>query len=185
MLTRNAAVFNHLLALLLQRGSIRDDFGIAGQLRLWRFLWGQAPDNLGLVGSLDEESLAAVTGIFAETHTLGMVLAALCCSYVLAQDVAPDGQTMALRDFWRHLLTHPQVSIDDDVLLDAASELALDQADPLAALGEALLELTTVTTESEMLDSIGAAFGSQRARCRTEQATVIRASPFDDEVKGR
>jgi hypothetical protein len=69
MIAQNAAVFNHLLALLLQRGSIRDDFGIAGQLRLWHFLWGQAPDNLGLAGSLDEESLAAVTGIFAEAHT--------------------------------------------------------------------------------------------------------------------
>jgi hypothetical protein len=185
MLARNAAVFNHLLALLLQRGSIRDDFGIAGQLRLWHFLWGQAPDNLGLVGSLDEESLAAVTGIFAEAHTLGMILAALCWSYVLAQDVAPDGQVLALRDFWRRLLTHPQVSIDDDVLLDAASELALDQADPLAALGEALLELATAGSEDEVLGMVAAAFGSQRARCRPEQATVIRASPFDDEVKGR
>jgi len=77
------------------------------------------------------------------------------------------------------------VSIDDDVLLDAASELALDQADPLAALGEALLELAIATTESEILDSIAATFGSQRARCRTEQATVIRARPFDDKVKGR
>ncbi len=185
MVARNAAVFNHLLALLLQRGSIRDDFGIAGQLRLWHFLWGQAPDNLGLIGSLDEESLAAVTGIFSEAHTLGMVLAALCWSYVLAQDVAPDGQVLALRDFWRHLLTHPQVSIDDDVLLDAAAELALDQADPLAALGEALLELATAGSEDEVLGMVAAAFGSQRARCRPEQATVIRASPFDDEVKGR
>jgi hypothetical protein len=172
-------------ALLLQRGSIRDDFGVAGQLRLWHFLWGQAPDDMGLIGSLDEESLAAVTGIFAEAHTLGMVLAALCWSYALAQDVAPDGQALALRDFWRHLLTHPRVSIDDDVLLDAASELVLDQADPLAALGEALLELATATTESEMLDSIAAAFASQGTRCRIEKERVIRASPFDEEVKGR
>ena len=185
MLARNSAVFNHLLALLLQRGSIRDDFGIAGQLRLWHFLWGQGPDDLGLVGGLDEESSAAVTGIFAEAHTLSMVLAALCWSYRLAQEVAPDGQALALRDFWRHLLTHRQVSIDDDVLLDAASELVLDQADPLAALGEALLELATATTESEMLDSIAAAFASQRTRCRIEKERVIRASPFDDEVKGR
>ena len=69
---------------------------------------------------------------------------------------------LALRDFWRHMLTHPQVNIDDDVLVDAASELALDQADPLAALGEALLELATASSESEMLDSIATAFGSQR-----------------------
>lgn len=185
MLARNAAVFNHLLTLLLQRGSIRDDFGISGQLRLWHFLWGQAPDNLGLVGGLDEESLAAVTGVFAEAHTLGMVLAALCWSYVLAEDIARDGQALALRDFWRHLLTHPQGGINDDVLLDAAAELALDQADPLAALGEALLELATVGSADEVLDVVAAAFGSQRARCRTEQATVIRASPFDDKVKGR
>lgn len=97
----------------------------------------------------------------------------------------PRRPSAGLRDFWRHLLTHSQVSIDDDVLLDAASELALDQADPLAALGEALLELAIATTESEILDSIAATFGSQRARCRTEQATVIRARPFDDKVKGR
>jgi len=90
-----------------------------------------------------------------------------------------------LRDFWRHLLTHSRVSIGDDVLLDAASELVLDQADPLAALGEALLEVATATTESEMLDSIAAAFASQRTRCHIEKERVIRASPFDDEVKGR
>jgi hypothetical protein len=48
-----------------------------------------------------------VTGIFAEARTLGMVVAALCWSYVLARDVGRDGQTSALRDFWRHLLTRP------------------------------------------------------------------------------
>ncbi len=184
MLARNAAVFNHLLALLLQRGSIRNDFGIAAQLRLWHFLWGQAPDDLGLVGSLDEETLSAVTAIFADTHTLSMVLAALSWSYVLAHDVRAYGQVLALRDFWRHLLTDPQVSLDDDVLVDAASELALDQADPLAALGEALLELATDSSEDEVLDTVPAAFGSHRAHCRIEKEQVIRTNPFDDEAKG-
>ena len=185
MLAQNAAVFNHLLALLLRRGSIRDDFGITGQFRLWRFLWGRAPGDLGLVGGLDEESLIAVNGIFTEAHTLGMVLAGLCWSYVLAEEMNLDSERLALRDFYRHLLTHPRVSLDDDVLVDAAAELALDQADPLAALGDALLEVATATTENEMLDLIAAAFGSQRGRCRFEQATVTRASPFDDHVKGR
>jgi hypothetical protein len=59
MLARNAAVFNHLLALLLQRDSIRSEFGISGQLRLWHFLWGQASDDLDLAGSLDQESLGS------------------------------------------------------------------------------------------------------------------------------
>jgi len=185
MLARNAAVFNHLLALLLQRGSIRNDFGIAAQLRLWHFLWGQTPGDQALVGSLDEDSLAAVTGIFTEAHTLGMVLAALCWSFALAEEDKLDSEALALRDFWRHLLTHPQVSLDDDVLVDAAAELALDQADPLAALGEALLELATASSKNEMLDSITAPFASQRAHCRIEKERVIRASPFDDHVKGR
>ena len=185
MLARNAAVFNHLLALLLQRGSIRDDFGIAGQLKLWHFLWGQAPDDQGLVGTLDEESLAAVTGIFAEAHTLGVVLAALCWSFALAEEEKLDSEALAVRDVWRSLLTHPRVSLDDDVLVDAAAELALDQADPLAALGEALLGLATASSRNEMLDSIAAAFASQRAHCRIEKERVIRASPFDDHVKGR
>ena len=185
MLARNAAVFNHLLVLLLQRGSIRDDFGIAGQLKLWHFLWGQAPDDQGLVGTLDEESLAAVTGIFAEAHTLGVVLAALCWSFALAEEEKLDSEALAIRDVWRSLLTHPRVSLDDDVLVDAAAELALDQADPLAALGEALLELATASSKNEMLDSIAAAFASQRAHCRIEKERVIRASPFDDHVKGR
>lgn len=185
MLARNAAVFNHLLALLLQRGCIRDDFGIAGQLRLWHFLWGQAPDDLGLVGSLDEDSLAAVISIFAEAHTLGMVLAALCWSFALAEEEKLASEALALRDFWRYLLTHPRVSLDDDVLVDAAAELALDQADPLAALGEALLELAAASSKNEMLDSIAAAFASRRAHCRIEKERVIRASPFDDHVKGR
>jgi hypothetical protein len=91
---------------------------------------------------------------------------------------------LALRDFWRHLLTHPRVNLDDDVLLDAAAELALDQYDPLGALGEALLEVATATTQGEMLDTITQAFGSQRTRCRIDKERVIRASPFDDHVKG-
>src|SRR5262249_8389784 len=155
------------------------------QIRLWRFLWGQAPDDLGLVGGLDAESLIAVNGIFTEAHTLGMVLAGLCWSYVLAEEMDLDNERLALRDFYRHLLTHPRVSLDDDVLVDAAAELALDQADPLAALGDALLEVATAATENEMLDLIARAFGSQRGRCRFKQATVTRASPFDDHAKGR
>ncbi len=185
MLARNAAVFNHLIALLLQRGSIRDAFGISSQLRLWRFLWGQAPDDLGLAGALDGEELDAVTGIYAEAHTLGMVLAALCRSHTLAEDDALDGEVLALRDFWRHLLTHLRVTIDDDVLIDAAGELALDQADPLAALGEALLALAKASSGNEVLDVAARAFGSRRACCRIEKASVIRASPFDGTVKGR
>ncbi len=45
MLARNAAVFNHPLALLLQRDSARAGFGITSQLRLWRFLCGQSPGD--------------------------------------------------------------------------------------------------------------------------------------------
>lgn len=183
MLARNAAVFNHLLALLLQRDSIHTGFGIRGQLRLWDFLWGHGPDDLGLAGSLDQESLAAVTSIFAEAHTLGMVLSALCWSSALAEEEGLDETALALRDFWRHLLTHPRANLDDDALLDAATELAIDQADPLGALGEALLEIATITTEGELLDSITRAFGSQRARCRIDRERVIRANPFDDRVK--
>ena len=47
---------------------------------------GTGPDDLGLSGGLDEESLAAVTAVFAEAHTLGMVLAALCSSFALAEE---------------------------------------------------------------------------------------------------
>ena len=37
-----------------------------------------------------------------------------------------------LRDFWQHLLTQPEVSLDDGVLVDAAAELALEHSDSLA-----------------------------------------------------
>ncbi len=46
-------------------------------------------------------------------------------------------------------------------------------------------ELATTGSEDEVLGTVAAAFGSHRARCGTEHVTVIRANPFDDEVKGR
>ncbi len=56
---------------------------------------------------------------------------------VLAQDMRAVGRMLALRDFWRHLRTHPEVSLGDDVLSRRRRGAAFGQADPLAALGEA------------------------------------------------
>jgi hypothetical protein len=185
MLARNAAVFNHLLALLLQRGSIREAFGINGQLRLWHFFWGLDSGDLGLIGSLDDEALAAVIQVFTDAHTLGMILAALCQSQELAEDESLDDERWALRDFWRHLLTHPRVSLDDDVLLDAAGEIALDPADPLGALGDALLRLARTSSRDEVIETVAESFDSRPESCRIERARVIRSDPFADAPQRR
>jgi hypothetical protein len=56
----NAVILNHLLALLVAKGVVAADKGIAYQVDLWSFLWGEGDED-GYLDSLpDEEQIAAM-----------------------------------------------------------------------------------------------------------------------------
>lgn len=122
----NAAIFNHLLALLVVRKIIDEDVGVECQLELWYWLFGLCTDDdAGFFGSLDQDEYLAARKIFGDTRSDAMLIAASYRAALLTRREGWEEDRIELRDLWRGLLgPDTPLIITSDVLRAAAAEAA-------------------------------------------------------------
>ncbi len=161
----NAAVFNHLLIRLLERGAVSPGVAIDSQVKTWRFLWG---DHLrqGIVSVLDNEAAEVVRAVLNDAGTRATTLRGIAASFGYVMD---DATAAALRDTARHVMTDKEFGLDADQLVEAAGG-------PSAAhrLLDALSHAASPTTAAEILELVLTPYSIDRSAAEWRREQIRR-----------
>jgi hypothetical protein len=141
----NAAIFNHLLAQLIERDVVDPGRATDAQIALWSLLWG-TPTNIGLIAHLDTTERSTVDGILADIQARQTTLCALAASGELELEPA---SARALRDQARHLIVNKDFSLDEPLV--HATEPHPARATTLL---DELIEVASASTPEELDDFV-------------------------------
>lgn len=165
----NAIIFNHLLALLVAKRVINADQGIAHQIQLWTFLWGDH-DNNGYLDDLDDDTqFAAIEAVEARGGEV-VVLAATDLADQLTRSNGWDDLRTDLRDAWRHLLVSPLLTFTADVVSRTARRGIRSATDIAHGLDQLAREQTT----RELHAALAAVLGTTDTRIRATRGVIQR-----------
>ena len=172
----NAIIFNHLLALLIARHVIDADKGIACQLQLWSFLWGDH-DRGGYLDALDDDTqFAAIEAIEARGGEV-IVLSAVDLAGQLTWSSDWDDLRTNLRDVWRRLLESPLLAFTADVMKRAASPGVRSATDIAQRLDELAREYSTEELHAALaavVGTAGARISVMRVMIQGRQRDILR-----------
>ena len=157
----NAAIFNHLLARLLEKGAVSTRWGLEAQIHTWRFLWGGG-DRPGIAERADDETADAVRSVLAEVGARTATLRSL----VTSPNYADDETSVLMREVAQQLITADSLGLDTALIVETAGSSAM-AGDILAALSQ----IATPSTPKEALDYVAVPYGIGRwsAGWRTER----------------
>jgi hypothetical protein len=161
----NAVVFDHLLARLLERNSVRPDRAIDAQVATWRFLWGDGK-HPAVNDDLDDESAQVIDMVLADAGAREATVRGLAGT--LEYEIDKD-QAVELRDIARHLLTSTDFGLDAQLLEQTAA-----RADAATGLLHTVAQLAAPTTPSEIIEDAAGPYGVPRNEADWHNENVRR-----------
>ena len=165
----NAIIFNHLLALLVAKHVIDISRGIAWQLQLWTFLWGDSSHG-GYLEALDGDvQFAAMEAIEARGGEV-IVLSAVALADQLTWSNGWDDLRSDLRDVWRHLLVSPLLAFTAEVI----SRTVNPHSRSAAGIAARLDQLACEQTVEELYDAIATDVGTIGTRISAPRVMIQR-----------
>jgi hypothetical protein len=162
---KNAAIFSHLLARLLERGAVDPNRAVEAQVAVWRLLWG-TPDAPGLLTNLEADEGTQVYKLLEDYNVRATALRAIARTSGL--DLDPSTRT-AVRDQARHLI------VDDDFDL---SKNLITAAEPQPELAQTLVtvltDLAQASSSDELIDFVLAPFALTHRSAEWQQRDIRR-----------
>lgn len=161
----NALILNHLLTLLVRKGVVVAEKGVACQVELWSFMWGEG-DRGGYLDSLPDEEQMMAMEEFAERFLEITVLSAVDYAAQLTKHKELHDLRNRLRHVWRRMLTSPQLCFTREVLQRAS----LSGVRSAGTLTETLDHLAKEWTRRELDEAVAGCLGTSRSKLlmRTE-----------------
>jgi hypothetical protein len=162
---KNAAIFSHLVARLLERDGIDPSEAVKAQVAIWRLLWG-TPGISGLLTNLETEERIQVDKLLADTNFRAMTLRAIVRTSGL--DLDPSTRT-AVRDQARHLIANDDFDLTKDLITTAEPQPEL-----APTFVSVLTELATESTSGELIDFVLAPLELRQRSAEWRQRDVKR-----------
>ncbi|PDW05101.1 hypothetical protein [Candidatus Viridilinea mediisalina] len=180
VLAQNYIIFSHILWRLWVKDWLDYNFMVDAFTRTWHAFWGDA-DDPGCLTTASTESRDQIGTILREHHTVATLLASLFDSARWMHTWGWHAQRLALRDFWRVLLTRHAGLITTEVLEQTWHALAdaYPQTTPLPAeIVADLAELADFETSGSFLRALESRHGFPAGSCQFERVEVYR-EPLD------
>lgn len=162
---KNAAIFSHLLARLIERGAIDPNRAVEAQVAIWRLLWG-GPDRPGLLQKLEAEERTQVGRILEEGDVRAIALRAIASTSGLHIDASVRRE---VRDQARHLIVDDGFDLSAELIASAEPRQELTQA-----LVTLLAGLAVESTSGELIDFVIAPLGLTHRVAEWQQHNVRR-----------
>jgi hypothetical protein len=163
----NAAIFNHLLAQLLERDIVDVSSATNAQVALWSLLWG-TPTAPGLVAYVDAPQRSTIEKVLAEGKVRETTLRWLAGSGELDLDPVSE---RAVRDVARHLIVNEDFNLDEPLVRAAQPNPAL-----AAALLGQLIEVASASVQNELDDLVLEPLGLTHRDAEWDKGRVPRGT---------